>query len=121
MIFDLQNYQWEKQRVFYGPRPFNAQEIPFARDDVRDNLEMQHAEAMAAGEHFLLWMDRYGNVREVLRSANPVNNRERREASDRCNAAIPDPPNPEWSKRTCFLYSEDNQVVMTRESLLNSF
>ena len=121
VVFNLDSYQFDQQRIFYAPRAFNVDEIPFISEATRETIRTNYNQAMANGENFLLWMDRYGNTWQMLRSANNVNNRDRQDALNRCNANVPPPPVAEFGQRTCFFYSENNQVMMTRDAYLNSY
>ena len=118
-VLNLANYSWGNQKVFYAPRGFNIDEIPFITDVVREEIRAEYDLSVSNGEYFALAMEQFGG-RESLVSATPITQTELDTLVSDCTANIPAPANPGDPQRSCFLYSVDADLVMTRQSYLDS-
>ena len=111
VVFDLNSYQWEPRRVFYGPRDFNVDEIPFVTESVRETIRSQYGGSNLP--YFALALDRYGRW-ESIRSSSPIVQADLDTITNQCNLKIPVVEGGAFQK-TCFIYSIDAQVVLTRD------
>lgn len=117
VVFDLDKINYSSHTVLYGPKPLVASEIPFISHQVR----MERAiplinELVQQKRHIAIAINRYG-VWYGKSSVDAISNQELQALVESCTALIrrAEPDSPGFKHR-CFLYSVDNNVVMTRDS-----
>ena len=109
VVFDLENYAFDQKVLTWGPRAFVVDEIPFIPDSVREVIRAEYNQ----GLFYVLALDKFGYWFTV-QSSTPIVQADRDAAIAGCNAKLPEPV-PGASERSCYIYSIDDQVVVTRD------
>lgn len=120
VVFDLATYRWAAKRVFYGPRTFDLEYVPFISDSYRTTRLKPVYDRVAANQvHAVFAMNRYAQT-YIFESPRPITAADQTRAIAECNRLIPSPDDPRESVNRCFIYSIDMEVLMTRQSILDA-
>ncbi len=116
VVFDINNYDFGDPLIQYAPAALDLNRIPFV-SDLRRSTVLNTAVADAkAGNSVVIALSRYGHLRVETQAGNgPITPATREAVRQRCTDTISRQPNATGYQHECFIYSEGNQVVMTRE------
>jgi hypothetical protein len=109
VVLDLNNLSFGQNTIRYAPNTVDVDDIPFIDVTLRNTIRNEYALAINNGFHYALILDRYGQHTRETQNA-PFSQAQLQNLIDQCTA------NLNVDTRECFVYSIDNQIVMTRDS-----
>ncbi len=119
IVFNFDTFQWSPRLVDYAPSMLTLNRIPFISDSDRVANFAPVVQAInQQNRQFVIALSRYGHwgITPVL-GDGAITDAARARALDLCTAKITSPANPGSYQHRCFVYSENNQVVLTRRQI----
>ncbi len=114
VVFDSENIQLDQQRIFYGPRPLDINEVPLITETTRATRK-EDIESVVTSVHFVWAIGRFGQD-AIKFSANEITQADIDETVAACTAKLGEPAEGTRQDPSCFVYAIDNEVVWTWES-----
>ncbi len=120
VVFDLQTYTLAPKTIVYAPADFDSQKVPFVKEKARNGLFKTYQDDLKSGKFKfgIATISKFGNG-FVKKKASAITNADRKEAINKCNSGMPEDTSGNPVSQ-CFIYAENLQVVMTRESYLDA-
>jgi hypothetical protein len=115
--FDINDYDWGTRRIRYAPAPLVLGNIPLVSEQRRNNVLADAVARALNGERIVIAMSRFGRIVVGEQTeAGPITKATRDRVRDQCTLGISN-INDSGYQHQCFIYSELNRVVMTREDV----
>ena len=116
VVFNSNNFQMPEQKIIaFAPSALDPMKVPFVRDNARSgHIKTAYDKIASEGKDVVIAISIYGHYWALV--GDNANQAFIDQAVDNCNGTL-----PSGSTYSCFVYSVNNDVVMTQESLDASY